>query len=105
MPIASTMSGPPMVIRLMAEQRKRCLATILSSAESSAWWQNLDRAQQDEFRDQVRSALAIFYDFSRDVLKVQDEDGHAAVRNDLALELIQAVYQQNKSIAERLALA
>lgn len=91
-----------MAVRLMAEQRKRCLATILSSAESSAWWAKLDRHQQDAYRDQVRSALAIFYDFARDVLKVQDED--SGVRNDLALELIQAVYQQNLTIAERLHL-
>lgn len=95
------MSGPPLVVKLMAEQRKRCLATILSGAESSPWWGQLTPAQQDAHRDQVRHALAIFYDFCRDVAKVTDDDG---VRNDLALELIQAVYNQQRTIVERLSV-
>jgi hypothetical protein len=92
-------NGPPLVVRLMAEQRKRCLATILNSAESSPWWTKLTAAQQDAYRDQVRHALAIFYDLVRDVIKVSDDD---AVRNDLALDLIRSVHSQQIKITERL---
>jgi hypothetical protein len=92
-------NGPPLVVRLMAEQRKRCLATILNSAEQSPWWSLLTSAQQDAYRDQVRSALAIFYDLARDVIKVSDDD---TVRNDLALDLIRSVHSQQIKITESL---
>lgn len=95
------MSGTatPMVMRLLAEQRKRCLATILTSAESSSWWTRLSEAQQSHFRDQVRSALAVFYDLTRDVIKVTDDD---TMRNDLALDLIRSVHTQTTRMSEKL---
>lgn len=92
-------NGPPLVVRLMAEQRKRCLATILNSAESSPWWSHLTSHQQDTYRDQVRQALAIFYDLARDVLKVSEDD---TMRNDLALDLIRSVHSQQIKITEKL---
>lgn len=82
---------PPLVVRLLAEQRKRCLATILSAAETSPWWGELSPADQDAHRAAIRSALAVFYDFTRDVLKVADDD-HSGVRNDLALDLIRSIH-------------
>lgn len=88
-----------MVVRLLSEQRRRCLATILNSAESSPWWGRLTEAQQNAFRDQVRSSLNIFYDLTRDLIKVTEDDG---VRNDLALDLIRAMHQQTSQIKERL---
>jgi hypothetical protein len=93
------MSATPLVVRLMAEQRKRCLATILNAAESSSWWSRLSEVQQNTYREQVRGALAIFYDLARDVIKVSDED---TVRNDLALELIRSVHSQQMRITEKL---
>lgn len=92
-------NGPPLVVRLMAEQRKRCLATILNAAESSPWWAKLTAAQQDTYRDQVRQALAVFYDLARDVIKVSDDD---SPRNDLALDLIRSVHSQQIKITEKL---
>lgn len=94
-----TGNATPLVVRLMAEQRKRCLATILNSAEQSPWWGKLTAVQQDTYRDQVRTALAVFYDLARDVIKVTDDD---TVRNDLALDLIRSVHSQQIKITERL---
>lgn len=91
----------PVIVRLLSEQRKRCLATILNTAENSAWWPTLTAAQQQAFREQVRSALSVFYDLARDVVKVTDDDG---VRNDLALDLIRAVHTQQRELVERLNL-
>jgi hypothetical protein len=94
-----TSTGPPLVVRLLAEQRKRCLATILNSAESSAWWSRLSDAQQGVYRDQVRSALAVFYDLTRDLIKVTEDD---STRNDLALDLIRSLHSQTSQIREHL---
>ncbi len=92
-------NATPLVVRLLAEQRKRCLATILNAAEASSWWSRLSEVQQNAYRDQVRSALAIFYDLTRDVIKVSDDD---TVRNDLALDLIRSVHSQQIKIVEKL---
>lgn len=94
------MSAPASpVMRLLAEQRRRCLATILTSAEGSSWWGRLSDDQQATFREQVRTALAVFYDLTRDVVKVTEDDG---VRNELALDLIRAVHHQTSQISEKL---
>lgn len=90
----------PLVIRLLAEQRKRCLATTLTAAENSRWWCKLSEAEQNGHRESVRGALAVFYDFARDVIKVSDED---TVRNDLALDLIRAVHTQQQKIVETIS--
>jgi hypothetical protein len=91
----------PMVMRLLAEQRKRCLATILNSAESSPWWARLSDTQQNTYRDQVRTALAVFYDLSRDVVKVADDDDDG-MRNGHAIELIRSFTTQQQRIIEQL---
>jgi hypothetical protein len=93
------MSGTPVIVRLLSEQRKRCLATIFGSIEASTWWPDLTAAQQQQLREQVRGALAVFYDLCRDVVKVSDDDG---LRNDLALDLIRAVHTQQRELSERL---
>lgn len=92
-------AGPPLVVRLLAEQRKRCLATILNSAESTVWWGRLSDGQQNAYRDQVRAALAVFYDLTRDLIKVTEDD---STRNDLALDLIRSMHSQTTQIKERL---
>lgn len=93
------MSNNAAVMRLLAEQRKRCLATILTSAEGSPWWSTLTGPQQHTYRDQVRAALAVFYDLTRDVIKVTEDD---SVRNDLALDLIRSIHSQQTQIVEKL---
>jgi hypothetical protein len=92
-------ASTPVVLRLLAEQRKRCLATILNAAESSPWWSRLSDTQQNAHRDQVRAALAVFYDLTRDLVKVTEDD---SMRNDLALELIRSIHHQQVAIREQL---
>lgn len=91
------MSGPPLVVRLLAEQRKRCLATIMTSAENSAWWPELEADEQDAFRASVRAAVSIFYDLARDIVKVAD-DSDPGMRNDLALDLIRSIHTQQQRL-------
>lgn len=93
------MSGPPLVIRLLAEQRKRCLATIYGAAETSPWWNDLTKSQQVAFREQIRSAVSVFYDVCRDVVKVTEDD---TIRNDVVVDLIRSLHSQQQRIVNRL---
>lgn len=92
-------STTPVVVRLLSQQRKRCLATILNSAEGSPWWSRLSVAEQQAYRDQVYSAVSVFYDLCRDVLKVTEDDG---VRNDLVVDLIRSLHTNQRELVERL---
>lgn len=77
------------VIRVVTEQRKRCLASILGAAETSPWWSRLTREEQAAYRQRVIEALGVFYDLCRDVIKVADED---SLRNDHAVQLIESIH-------------
>lgn len=77
------------VIRVVTEQRKRCLATILGAAETSPWWGRLTKEEQVAYRQRVIDSLGVFYDLCRDVIRVTDED---SVRNDHAVALIESIH-------------
>lgn len=77
------------VQKVVSEQRKRCLASILGAAEASPWWGRLSKDEQVAFRQRVIDSLGIFYDLCRDVIKVADEDG---LRNDHAVHLIESIH-------------
>jgi len=77
-------------MRVVAEQRKRCLASILSAAETAPWWGKLSRPEQIAYRQKVIDSLGVFYDLCRDVIKVSEDD----LRNAYAVELIEKVYAQ-----------
>jgi hypothetical protein len=88
------MPGTPVVVRLMSEQRRRCLARILGTAEESPWWGKLTATQQDQFRTDTKAALAQFYEFCRDVQKVSDDE--TGLRNELAVELIGLLHTERE---------
>ncbi len=79
------------VVRVVTEQRKRCLASILGSAETAPWWNRLSRDEQLAYRQKVIDSLGVFYDLVRDVIKVSDDDG---LRNDHVVELIERIHTQ-----------
>ncbi len=93
------MPGQSVVVQLLAEQRKRCMATIFTASENSTWWGRLSNEQQTQFKDQVRAALTVFYDLTRDLVKVTSAD---VDRNELALDLIRSIHSQQIKIVERL---
>jgi hypothetical protein len=92
-------STTPVVVRLLSQQRKRCLATILNSAEGSPWWAKLSAGEQQAFREHVYSAVSVFYDLCRDVVKVTEDDG---VRNDLVVDLIRSLHANQRELVDRL---
>ncbi len=91
--------NPPVVVKLLAEQRKRCLATIYNAAENSPWWPRLTEPQQNAFKEQVRNAVAVFYDLTRDVVKVTDDDGG---RNEIVLDLIRSIHSEQLRLKQQL---
>jgi hypothetical protein len=76
------------------------MATILNAAENTTWWPTLSAGQQNLYRDQVKSAIAVFYDLTRDVVKVSEED--ATPRNDVVLDAIRAMHSEQRQISARL---
>lgn len=79
------------VMRVVTEQRKRCLASILGAAEASPWWGRLSVEEQRAYRQRVIDALGVFYDLCRDVIKVSDED---VVRNEHVIDLLERIHAQ-----------
>lgn len=88
-----------MVRSLLGEQRKRAVASILNAAEQSGWWRKLDPAEQREYRSKVLTSLGVYHDFCLDVTKVSGEN---AVRNDLAVGLIQQVHDSQRRLERTL---
>jgi hypothetical protein len=76
-------------MRVVAEQRRRCLASIMSAAEVSPWWQRLTLEERRNFRERVIAALGTFYDLCRDVIKVTEDD---MIRNEYAVELLEEIH-------------
>lgn len=89
-----------LILRIMVEQRKRLVATIMGAAERSAWWKNLPAAEQVTFRNTVLDSIGVFYDLVRDVIKVGHDD---SMRNDHAIALIEQVHAGQRELMTRLA--
>jgi hypothetical protein len=85
----STAPGP--VVRLIGEQRKRLVASLMSAAETSPWWRTLTKEQQVAYREKVLSSVGVFYDLCRDVIKISEEDG---LRNEYAISMIEDVHRR-----------
>lgn len=84
-----------MTSRLLGEQRKRLVASIMGSAENAVWWGRLSPAEQSAYRDKIRSSIGTFYDFCRDVIKVTGED---SLRNEYSLDLLRQVHEGQKRL-------
>jgi hypothetical protein len=85
--------------RLLGEQRKRLIASIMGAAENSPWWSKLTPPEQRAFRDKVLSSIGTFYDFCKDVVKVTGDD---VIRNDYAVELIRQVHDSQRTLERQL---
>jgi hypothetical protein len=82
-------NNPGPVVRLIGEQRKRLVASILGAAETAPWWRALTREQQVAFRDKVLTSVGVYHDLCRDVIKISEDDG---VRNEYAIDMIEKIY-------------
>ena len=88
-----------LMARLIGERRKRLVATILGHAERE-FFSQLTREQQLEFRLKVLGSIDEFADLMRDVVKITGED---VVLNTHALELLEALHDNQRTIARKLA--
>lgn len=82
------------VRKLAGEQRKRLVGGILGHAERT-FYDRLSRTEQREFRQVVLASAAAYHDFILDVIKVGRED---AVRNEAAIDLLQAVHDSQRRL-------
>lgn len=85
--------------RLLGEQRKRLIASIMGAAENSPWWARLNPTEQRAYRDKVLNSIGTFYDFCKDVVKVTGDD---VIRNDYALEMIRQVHDSQRVLVRHL---
>lgn len=88
-----------LVNRLLVEQRKRMVASILGGAENSPWWSRLRPEEQQAYRVKVRDATGVFYDFCRDVIKCGEED---AAINEHVVRVIESVHASQRRLEGKL---
>lgn len=86
---------PSITTRIVAEQRKRLVASILRAAEQSTWWRKLSSEEQADYREDVLAAINVFYELVRDIVKVSEDDG---IRNDYAIKLIEKVHASQREL-------
>ena len=60
---------------ILAQQRKRLVATLMNYCEKSDWWCTLTVTEQEAFRDKFISSLGSFYDVAIDAVKVTNGTG------------------------------
>lgn len=87
------------VSMLLVEQRKRMVATIMGSAEHSAWWPKMSLQEQKAYRQKVLDATGVFYDFCRDVLKCREAESSM---NERAVQLIESVHASQRRLEGQL---
>lgn len=81
--------------RLAVEQRKRLVAGIMGSVESSPWWSKLQQSEQRALREKVLASIGNYHDFMLDVIKVGGED---SIRNEYAVELLEAIHNGQRRV-------
>lgn len=79
-----------MVRRLMGQQRRRMVATVMTTVEKRAWWSTLSGPEQREFKEDLNRAIGIYHDFMLDVVQVGGED---ELRSERALTLLESINQ------------
>ena len=93
------MSESDLVRRLLSEQRRRLVASLLGSVETAPWWGRLNPQEQRSLREKVLASIGVYHDFVLDVVKVGGDD---SVRNEEALHLIQAVHASQSRLEQHL---
>lgn len=86
-----------LIRKLLAEQRKRVVGSIMGGAEQSPWWSKLTPVDQRAYRQKVLDSIGVFYDFTLDVLKVNTD----SVVNEHALDLIAEMHRDVRRLAAR----
>lgn len=93
------MSGEDLVVELISEQRRRLIASVLSSVEATSGWNRLPQSEREVAKARIKDQINVFYDFCRDVIKVTHRD---VARNEHAVELIAQVHASQSRIERRL---
>lgn len=90
-----------MVRRLMGQQRRRLVASALTSSEQSTWWSKLDAREQREYKDMLQRHIGVYHDFMLDVVQVGGEDELRSDRALIVLDQINMGVKQMQAAAVR----
>lgn len=91
---------PSVTTKIVAEQRKRLVASVMRAAETSTWWRKLTPEEQGDFREDVLSSINVFYELVRDIVKVSEDE---LVSNDYVVKLIEKMHADQQALVTRLA--
>jgi hypothetical protein len=80
------------VLRIVAEQRRRCVASLLGGVEAAEWWPKLTKDEQLDFRDDTIRAIGVLYDLCRDVIRATADDDPG--RNGYVVEMLEAIHSR-----------
>jgi hypothetical protein len=73
---------------LLAQQRKRLLASTLGAAETAPWWVTLTPQQRSVFRDKMIASVNTYYEFCLDLIVA----GGDVLRSDDTLALLHTIH-------------
>ena len=93
------MADDDMIVALAGKQRKRFIASVLGAAEQAPWWRKLSPVEQREYRQKILDSAGTYHDFMLDVIGVSKNGG---LRNEYAIELIQAVHDSQRRLEREL---
>lgn len=83
---------------LATEQRKRMIASILSFAQGSDWWDDLNPNEQQDLRKKVIDSANQYHDFVLDTIKASDD----SLINEQTASLLRQVRSSQARIEQRL---
>lgn len=80
--------------RLVMEQRRRAIGTIMGAIEELAY-PKLSQAEQRTLRQHVLNGMGAYHDFVLDVLKVKHDD---MVQNEETLRLLRDIHSGQREM-------
>lgn len=83
------MSDPTFVKNLLAEQRKRLVASVMDYIEVNVY-PHLSGEEQKALRQRVLTSVGVYHDFCLDAIKASVNDG--SIQNEHVLELLRSIH-------------
>lgn len=90
-PPVRRMNETDKLLALLAEARKRHVASVMGLAERSGYWKKLNPVERKELRDHHIGEFDVFYNLVRDVIKV---DRSSDIRNPETVDLLVLIHEQ-----------
>lgn len=90
-----------MVRKLLSEQRKRLVGSLMGAAERSEWWSALSHEEQRAYRQKVLDSVGVYHDLVLDLVKIGDDDGY--LRNQHTVQMISELHALGRRLESQLS--